>query len=127
MSRTCPVVFYQGDFGKRIGGNFVQPDCDCPPGESTPIDISDADSTSIVFKKPSGATTTLVGDWADFPSSDGTPAAGDGTDGRMMVTITSAAFFDEVGVWEYQAIATKAGEYEHATDVGVFRVSARLA
>ena len=120
---SCGVTFYIGDFGKKLGVDFIQVGCGATPA---PLDISDNDYMAVTFRKPSGATLTVIAAFADFPDSDGTPAAGDGTDGRIMISITDASFFDEAGTWEFQGVASLTSTYSHTSAVGTFEVSARL-
>ena len=126
MSQQCTPVFFKGDFGKKIGANFVEDDC-CG-GPKTPLSIADAESTTIVFVKPETNTAvTVTAVWADFPHK-GQPAAGDGSDGRIMALVTSPTFFDEEGTWYFQGFAAKSDPdgYDHATSVEQFEVKARL-
>lgn len=71
-----------------IGTEFILTIKDC---DENIIDISNATSMNIFFKKPNGDTITRVGAFYT-----------DGTDGKMSYTIIDGDI-DEVGSWKIQA------------------------
>jgi len=81
----------------NIGTDFQVTITDC---NGTAIDISDADTMNIIFKKPSGATLTKT---AIFVT--------DGSDGVVRY-LTVDGDIDEIGTWKIQAsIITPAGQW----------------
>lgn len=77
------------------------------------VDISSATALQLVFRKPSGTTTTVS---ASLYTN--------GTDGKMVYTATSG-LLDEAGAWRMQGIATFGSNVFHS-DVEIFRVSENL-
>lgn len=88
---TCGI--HLGDTGTQF--RVTVQDCD-----ETVIDISDATTTEIIFKKPTGDTVTKL---ASFYT--------DGTDGIIKYTAVSGDI-DTVGSWKIQShIITPSGEW----------------
>ena len=78
-------------------------------------DISGVTGLQMIFKKPSGATTTETA-----------TLSSDGKNGRMRYITTNNAFLDEEGVWERQGKFTDGG-VTVPTDITDFEVFPNLA
>lgn len=96
---------YKGERGIKFGVDFAFPPAVGRNPE--PIDCSTG-SGMITFRSPSGTTFERVLTFADFAGPNGEPAAGDGTDGRMMYVLTDDdididGLLQEEGLWFYTA------------------------
>jgi len=77
------------------------------------VDVSSATTQQLIFKKPSGTTSTKT-----------TSFVTDGSDGKIKYT-TVADDIDEIGLWKLQSyIVMPSGSWK--TDVGSFNVYANL-
>ena len=92
-----------------IGTVFLVTVNDCVSGTSTILDVSTASSLSLVFKSPSGASSTK-------PATLYT----DGTDGKIYYT-TVDGDLNQIGTWRIQAIVNIGGGI-YRSDVGTFKV-----
>lgn len=85
----------------------------CVSGTTTPLDISAATSTKIIFKSPSGTVKTMT---AAFTT--------DGTDGQIEY-ILQAGDLDETGYWKIQSeVVLPSGTWR--SDIGSFQVYENL-
>ena len=87
---ACSEEIHYNDTGTL----FLVTVSDCVAGVSTPLDISGADSVSLVLKSPSGVSSSRA---AIFNS--------DGTDGKVKY-ITLSGDLNEVGTWRIQVLVT---------------------
>lgn len=96
-----------------IGTVFEVTIKDCVSGTSTVLDVSGATTLELVFKSPSGTSTTKTASLVT-----------DGTDGKIKYTSVDGDL-NEVGTWRLQAkISIGGGVYR--SDVGTFKVYENL-
>jgi len=96
-----------------IGTVFLVAVKDCVAGTSTALDVSTATGVSLVFKSPSGASSTKTA-----------TLNGDGTDGKIYYT-TIDGDLNEIGTWRIQAkIEIDGGTFR--SEVGSFKVYENL-
>jgi len=86
---------------------------DCVSGTSTVLDLSTATTLELIFKSPSGTSTTKTASLFT-----------DGTDGKITY-LSVDGDFNEIGTWRIQAkIAIGGGIFR--SDVGTFKVYENL-
>ena len=96
-----------------IGTVFLVTVKDCVSGTSTALDVSTATSLQIVFKSPSGTSSTKT---ASLNS--------DGTDGKIYYTSVDGDL-NETGTWRMQAVVSIDGG-TYRSEVGTFKVYENL-
>jgi len=77
------------------------------------VDLSTADTISLIFKKPNGSKDTKVASMVT-----------DGTDGKMEYT-TAVTDLDAAGLWKIQGLVTEAGGV-YPTCIEELQVAARV-
>ncbi len=96
-----------------IGTLFLVTVNDCVSGTAAVLDVSGASTIELIFKSPSGASTT-----------QSATLYTDGTDGKITYT-TVDGDLNEVGTWRIQAkVVVGGGTFR--SDVGTFKVYENL-
>ena len=112
----CNEQVHQGD----VGTEFVILVTDCIDGVDVPVNLLEAISLQVVFRKPDNTTLIKAASY----TSEASGGAGDGTDG-LMSYVCVASDFDKLGRYRLQGIVTT-GAGKWSSTIHQFNVEPNL-